>query len=110
MIDYSAVNHKGDKLFPFEYSADFVEAPQVGQQHRPCLTPSEIENLIDLAKSEQERLLYISISYFVLLAYASRSFKLCASDQRKKLDQHGTTKPQVYLCGHRAFEIGKFPV
>jgi integrase len=57
LVIASAIDCKGNKLFPLQYNADFIDAPEVKGQHRPCLTPSEIETLITSAKSDQEKLI-----------------------------------------------------
>jgi site-specific recombinase XerC len=58
LIIASAIDAKGDKLFPLSYNADFIDAPELGEQHQPCLTANDVEHLIGAAKTDQERLLY----------------------------------------------------
>jgi integrase len=57
LVIASAIDHRGNKLFPLEYNNEHIDAPPTGQQHRPCLIPSEIEILISTAKSDQEKLI-----------------------------------------------------
>ena len=90
LVIASAIDCKGNKLFPLEYNSDFIDAPEIGQQHTPCLTPSEIETLITLAKSDQEKLTYQVLCSTGLRIAELQAIRIGAQEEIRSTWDHET--------------------
>jgi integrase len=58
----SAVDAKGERLFPTNWNHEFLDLPTISKQKQPCATKDDVERAIKNATSHQEQLLYAVLS------------------------------------------------
>ncbi len=105
LVIASAIDCKGNKLFPLEYNSDFIDAPEIGQQHTPCLTPSEIESLITSARSDQEQLIYQVLCSTGLRIAELQAIRIGPQEETRSTWDHGTSSIFVRASCFRDREI-----
>lgn len=95
LILSSAVDCHGNRMFPLILNSDFIDAPKIRDQHRPSLTAGDVETLIALAKTEQERLLYIVLASTGLRIAELQAIHIGPQDETHTTWDYGTASIYV---------------
>jgi integrase len=61
MVVGSALNHKGEAIYPVKWNHNFMEVPEIGEQSRPWFTTEEVSSIISKAEGYL-RTLYILLA------------------------------------------------
>lgn len=105
LVIASAVDHEGSALFPLKYNSTFIDAPQIEQQHRPCLTAGDVETLIASAKSDHERLLYVVLAASGLRIAEIQAVRIGSQEETRSTWDHETASIFVRASCFRDREI-----